>query len=163
MTTKTATEKKSAFALRLWRGPFPSHLIYSLRLALHNMYRDSHCDLYLTEKGYTDHTWESIVAATGGSGEFWVALQDGEVVGFLLAGYSKEIENEPTFIIKQAWVDPVLRRTPKVKEMLGTILHNAKSNFARHVLIVSSRNTRAYLRWLGMGWIPVSTILKGDL
>lgn len=161
--TKNQTEKKPAFALKLWRGPFPVHLIGSLKDAIRSMYRDSRVDLYMTEKGYVDHTWESLMAAVMGNGELWIALQDGKVVGFLLSGYSKEVDNEPTFIIRQAWIDPILRRTPKVKEMLTAILLNAKSNFSKHVLIVSSRSTKAYLRWLGKGWSPVSTIIKGAL
>lgn len=161
--SKTSTVKKPAFALRLWRGPFPQHLVASLEEAVRAMHKDSYVDSYMTEKGFVDHTWEGIMAAFGGQSECWVALQDGKVVGFLLAAYSKEIDNEPTFIIKQAWVHPIIRRTPRVKEMLGTILYNAKANLAKHVLIVSSRNPRSYLRWLGKGWSPISTVLKGDL
>lgn len=161
--TKQETSKKVAFSLRLWRGQFPSHLVDNFQFTIRRMYRESYADGYLTEKGYIDHTWEQIMAGMGGNGECWIALQDGKVVGWLLAAYSKEVDNEPTFIIRQAWVDPILRRTGRVKEMLGTILFNAKSNLAKHVLIVSSRNPRAYMRWLGKGWQPVSTILKGDL
>lgn len=163
-TVKTKSPPKApVFALRLWRGPFPVHLVDELRICLKEMYTDSYVNYYLTEKGYIDHTMESVISAFNGNGECWIALQDGKVVGFLLAGYSKEVDNEMTFIIKQAWVHPILRRTPRVKEMLRTITLNAKSLLARHVLIVSSRNPRAYLRWLGKGWQPVSTILKGEL
>lgn len=160
---ETKTKQKPAFALKLWRGPVPAHLVDNLKETIVRMYHESRVDLYLTEKGYADHVWESMVSAIGGQGELWLALQDGRVVGWLLSGYSKEIENQPTFIIRQAWVDPILRRTPKVKEMLGSILVNAKSNLCIHVLIVSSRSTRAYLRWLGPGWKPISTILMGTL
>lgn len=163
MSTKTIAAKKPAFAYKLWRGPFPYHLVDDFRQAIRTMYYESHVDLYMSEKGYVDHTWEQIMAAASGNGELWIAFQDGKVVGFLLAGYSKEVDNEPTFIIRQGWVDPMLRRTPRVKEMLGGILYNAKSNFAKHVLIVSSRNPRAYIRWLGSGWSQTSTILKGAL
>lgn len=160
--TSNKTER-STFSLKIWRGSMPIQLIDSLRKAVRSMWEDSRVDLFLSEKGYTDHTWESMMGAAGGSGELWLAIEGGRVLGFLLAGYSKEVDNEPTFVIKQAWVDPEIRRTDKVKSMLTAILLNAKSNFAKHVLIVSSRNTKAYLRWLGKGWIPVTTILKGDL
>lgn len=163
MKTIEETTKRVAFALKLWRGPFPIHLVDNLRETVRQMYHQSHVDLYMSEKGYVDHTWEEMLGAVSGQGELWIALQDGKVVGFLLGGYNKEVENEPTYVIKQAWVDPLLRRTSRVKEMLAQVLMNAKSNFCKHVLIVSSRNTRAYLRWLGKGWMPVSTILKGEL
>src|SRR6267142_4872160 len=147
----TKTKPRISFSLKLWRGSFPVHLVDNLKDTIQQMYRQSHVDFYMTEKGFSDHTWETMISAIAGQGELWIALQDGKVVGWLLSGYSKEIDNEPTFVIRQAWVDPVIRRTPRVKEMLGTILFNAKSNLAKHVLIVSSRSTRAYLRWLGKG------------
>lgn len=163
MITETETKSKTAFSLKLWRGPFYPHMIDQLLETLLAMYLESHVDFYMTEKGYVDHTWEAMMAAVAGNGELWIAMQDGRVLGWLLSSYSKEVDNQPTFIIRQAWVDSTLRRTPRVKEMFGQILMNAKSNFARHVLIVSSRNTKAYLRWLGKGWVPVTTIIKGDL
>jgi hypothetical protein len=163
MTTKTEPIPKTVFSLKLWRGPFYFHLIDNLKETIRTMYQESHVDFYMTEKGYVDHTWESMMASAMGNGELWIAIQDGKVVGWLIGCYSKEVDNEPTYTIRQAWVDPLLRRTPKVKEMLTQILMNAKSNFSKHVLIVSSRNTKSYLRWLGKGWIPVTTIIKGDL
>lgn len=160
---KTVSPKKIVFSLKLWRGPFYFHLIDSLKETIRSMYLESHVDFYMTEKGYMDHTWDQIMSAAMGQGEVWIALQDGKVVGWLLGGYNKDVDNEPTYVIKQAWVSPLIRRTPRVKEMLSQVLMNAKSNFSKHVLIVSSRNTRAYLRWLGKGWVPVTTIIKGDI
>lgn len=163
MNTITTEKGTNKLDLRLWRGPFYYQLIENLKETIRSMYYESHVDLYMSEKGYVDHTWDQMMAAALGQGEFWVEFQEGKVAGWLLGAYSKEFDNEPTYVIKQAWVDPLLRRTPRVKEMLAQILMNAKSNFAKHVLIVSSRNTKAYLRWLGKGWVPVTTIIKGEL
>lgn len=144
-------------------GQMPCAVIDSLKVAIRSMYVDSHVDFIYTEKGYVDHTWEMITLACSGSGELWLATLGQEIVGFLLAAYSKEVDNEPTFVIRQAWVSQKIRRNPAVKQMLGRILSNAKMNFAKHVLIVSSRNPNAYIRWLGKGWKKITTVIKGDL
>lgn len=149
--------------LRLWRGTMPIPLVQELRKAVYSMFTESHSDVSLTQKGFVDHSWNQIVSAAAGQGELWVSQKDGHLVGYLIAGYNNDVDNEPTYVIRQAWVHESLRRTPEVKIMLRRILGNAKSNFAQHVLIISSRHEKAYLRWLGRGWSHYVSILRSEL
>jgi hypothetical protein len=146
-----------------WQGPLPLNLVDQLKAAILAMYKESHVDLYMSEKGFVDGTWTVVMESSRGNGELWLGVEGDTLFAFGLCGYSKEVDNEPTFVIKQAWADYSIRRTPRVKEIFSTVLAHAKSHFCKHVLIVSSRSTKAYLRWLPKGWRPVSTILKGDL
>jgi hypothetical protein len=158
------TKTKVAGSLKLWQGPLPLLLIDSLRQAIWHMHGDSRASLLgFSEKGFVDHAWEQISACAMGMGELWLYVEDSKVRGFLVAGKNLDVDHQPTYVIRLAWVDKALRRTPKVKEMLVTILSHAKMNFFKHVLIVSSRHPRAYLRWLGSGWMSYTTVLKGEL
>ena len=138
-------------------------MIESLKEAIDDLYVESLQHLHMSQKGFADHLWTMVMNASVGSSELWLACDGEKVIGFLLSAYTNEFDNEPTFVIRQAWVAREIRRSPLVKQMLKHIIENAKKNFAKHVLIVSSRSTKAYLRWLGKGWKPITTILKGDL
>jgi hypothetical protein len=161
----TTVKKKleETYVVKIWRGAMPLPMIDQFRSILVLMYHEAGIDGYMSEKGYTDHAWDQIAAACNGVGELWVAMEGGKLLGFLLAGYNKDVDNAATYVLKQAWVEPSMRRTRKVKHCLATILTHAKSNFCRHVLLIASRNPRAYMRWLGRGWHQVTTVLKGDL
>ena len=156
-------EQKTEFQLRLWKGPFPVLWIPKLNSILLSMYMESGMTTQMSVGGYSTHTMEQIIAACNGQGEFWICSEGSELFGFLLGNVCKDVNNEPTYVIRQAWVSPSIRRTPIVKQMLSSILLNAKSNFCKHVLLVSSRNEKAYLRWLGHGWKRFTTVLKGEL
>lgn len=155
-------EVRSDVRLNLMRGPISPAMADSLRNALALMHTEANI-LGTSQEAYIAHTWEDIINCAKGLGDLWLATTNHSIRGFLVATYGKDVENEWTYVIRQAWVDPSLRRTPKVKEMLRTILSYAKGNYCRHVLIVSSRNEKAYLRWLGKGWFKVTTILQGEL
>lgn len=149
--------------MRLWRGAFPLLWIEQLKDILAQMYWESTLDQHMQLDGFVAHTMDQIVAACIGNGELWVCSDGTNLLGYMLGALTKDINNEMTYVVRQGWVHQSLRRSPKVKEMLRTILLNAKQNFCRHVVIVTSRNPDVYLRWLGKGWARLSTALRGTL
>lgn len=160
--TEKRTENKLVF--RLWKGPMPVMLMDSLERCIRKMFMEGHIADFSSEDKFFKSTWDLVVAASlTGTNELWMAIDGHTVRGYGLCYGNKQIDGEPTFVIQQAWADPVYRRTPEVKRWLKVVLDNAKCNFFRHVLIISSRNQRAYLRWLGNGWTSHTSIIKGEL
>lgn len=153
----------TSFQLKLWKGPFPLTWIAPLQSILISMYQESNIAPHMSLQGFTTHTMEQIIAATNGNGEFWICTDGINLLGYLLGGINKDINNEPTYVVRQAWVSPSIRRQPIVKGMLNSILLNAKSNFCKHVVIAAARSEKAYLRWLGKGWNRYITLLRGEL
>jgi len=159
----TEQQNKIGFQLKLWKGQFPLVWMAPLNSILISMYSESDLSLHMSLQGFSTHTMEQIRSAVNGNGEFWVCTDGINLLGYLLGGMSKDINNELTYVVRQAWVSTLIRRTPIVKQMLGSILMNAKANFCKHVVLSAARNEKAYLRWLGKGWNRYVTLLRGEL
>jgi hypothetical protein len=155
------TEKKVDVQLRQWKGPFPLIWIDQLKAILEEMYTESLMEDHSTKEGFITYTMNQITLACSGQGELWICTDGKDLLGYLLS--VRDFGIMTTYIVKQAWVHKSIRRTPKVKEMLSSILLNAKSNFCQRALIVATRNEKAYLRWLGKDWSKYTTTLKGEL
>ena len=95
--------------------------------------------------------------------QFWMAEHDGEVYAYALAHVSKDVDNCLCYWITQAWVHPQVRHHKIVKIWRDQLIEQAKKCMCKHILIPSSRSTRAYLRFLGHGFHKYVELLKADL
>jgi hypothetical protein len=154
-------EIKMEVQLKLWKGPFPLIWIDRLKIILEQMYVESMMDDHSTKEGFITYTMNQITLACSGQGELWICTDGKDLLGYLLG--VRDFGIMTTYIIKQGWVHKSIRRTAKVKEMLSSILLNAKANFCQRALIIATRNEKAYLRWLGNSWSKYTTTLKGEL
>lgn len=112
-----------------------------------------------------NQTLEGIAGSTflNTGGHFWLAEKDGEVLGYILARVTKDIDNSLTYWVNQAWAAKEVRGTPVVKEWWSQVKEEARRCFCKHLVIVSSRNSRAYERWNGNGMKQYATLLMEDL
>lgn len=97
------------------------------------------------------------------SHHFWLGWEGNEMVSYALCSISKDIDNRLCYWMSQAWVSPKYRRHPAVKQMYQRLRDEARRKLCKHIVIPSSRNTQAYLRFLGPEWHVYTTLLKQDL
>lgn len=88
---------------------------------------------------------------------------DGKVSGYVLTHLSKDVDNKLCYYMTQAWLHPQFRHTSYAKEAISLLKQHAKSLWCKHIIVVSSRNTKAYLRFLGSKWHVYTTLLKEDI
>lgn len=130
--------------------------------------KDSHTEETKADPvGLYNQTIEVIAHATlfqhDESRQFWIADQDGIVMAYALCHISKDVDNQLCFWITQAWVHPICRGTKVVKQWYQQLREAAKKHLCKHIVIPSSRGTKAYLRFLGKSWHPYVQLLKEDL
>lgn len=147
----------------------PDNLKYkAIELAVFNFVNDSHTlESKADPKGLYNQTIESISAATTfGTAEarqFWIAEEDGEVMSYVLANVSKDVDNSLCYWINQAYVHKKYRGTKMTKVWHMQLVNEAKRLMCKHIIMPSSRNPEAYKRFLGMGIHTYVTLLKQDL
>lgn len=118
------------------------------------------------EQGMYQQTIETIAALTilnNNSGQFWLSDENGKVMSYALTHVAKDVDNQLCYWMTQAWVNPVLRGKPIVKQMYRRLIEEAKRLMCKHIIIPSSREPKSYCRFLGKGWSPYLTLLKVDL
>ncbi len=136
----------------------------AIEKAIREFTRETGVALYGDPLGFYQQTINNIHAAIyQGMGDFWLCEEDGEVMGYMLGHVTKDIDNQLTYWLTQAWVHPSKRRTPVVKEWWQQIREQAKKYFCRHIVVVSGRGTDAYCRFLGKGWTEYARLLKEDI
>lgn len=115
--------------------------------------------------GFFNQTIEGIASATflNRGGDFWLSHEDGEVVAYLLATVSRDIDGAFTYWISQAWVDRKYRGNKAVKEWWLNVREQAKKYLCRHIVVVAGRSDKAYCRWLGNGLHHYASLLKEDI
>lgn len=94
---------------------------------------------------------------------FWLAEENGEVVAWALTHVAKDVDNKLCYWQTDAWVHPKWRHKPEVKQWNKLLEEDAKANFCKHIIIPSSRDPKAYCRFLGEGWHTYVVLLKKDL
>lgn len=143
----------------------PKWAVPQIELAVKDFIATSHLPKGVDAQGFYQQTLGAIANATmlGGSGDFWLGTIDGKVWAYCLSRVVCDIDNKLTYWVSQAWVHQDWRRTPFVKEAWGTVRERAKNCFCSHFIVVSSRSTKAYLRWLGANWNVYATLLKEDI
>lgn len=121
---------------------------------------------HLSGPGFYNQTLEAIALATifKTPGKFfWLAWHEGKVLAYCLSSVARDIDNRLTYHLEQAWVAPEVRRHPIVKQWYQLFREHAKQLLCSHITVVSCRNTKAYLRFLGANWHQYLTVLKEDL
>jgi len=120
-------------------------------------------DLAGLQQQLTDAMASVVIFKNNPACYLWLAEESGEVVAWMLCHVSKEVDNSLCYWMTDAWVHRSLRRNPVVKQWYQLFREDAKRLMCKHILIPSSRNNAAYLRFLGKGWHEYLTILKEDL
>lgn len=103
------------------------------------------------------------ITVNKGAGDLWIGTQNGKLLVYVMASVLREVDGKLTYWVSQGWVDKSMRGSLIVKDWWQQIRERAKECFCKHVVVVSSRGTKAYCRWLGPGFHPHLTILKEDL
>ncbi len=111
----------------------------------------------------TDVIASILIFKTNQTAFFWASEYDGELVCFALTHVSKDVDNSLSYWMTDAWVAPQLRHTDLPKQWFNTMREDAKHLMCKHVLIPSSRGSKAYCRWLGKGWKKHLEIIKEDI
>ncbi len=122
-------------------------------------------DVHGDPMGFFIQTIGSIHAAIyQNSGDFWLAVgEDGEVDSYVLGHVTKEIDNQLTYWLAQAWVNPRKRGSTWVKGNWQKVREKAKAYLCKHIVVVSARGTDAYCRFLGKGYHEYARLLKEDI
>ena len=116
--------------------------------------------------GFYNQTLQRIAGATylkQPGQDFFMAHAFGEVAGYALASVSIDIDARLTYWIAQSWVDPVWRGNKIVKESWETLRDRARELMCAHLVLVSCRNPKAEMRWLGGDLSVYGTLLKQEL
>jgi len=99
----------------------------------------------------------------GFGGEFWGAIgEDGELYGYAIASMLLDVDCRLTYWISQGWVSKPYRTGEWIRKGWRTLEQHARTNGCYHIINITNRNARAYLRLLGKGWHHYATMLKKD-
>jgi GNAT superfamily N-acetyltransferase len=118
------------------------------------------------EQGYYDQTLKSIaetILCGSEHHQFWLAEYDNEVLAYSICHVSLDVDNTYCYWITQTFVNPKVRRNKIIKIWRQQLYDEAKKLGCKHIIIPSSRNDKAYCRWLGEGWHRYVTLLKKDI
>jgi len=118
-------------------------------------------------QGLFQQTMENIgnIVITKPAGQFlWLDTDAvGRVNGYVLTHVSKDVDNKFCYYMTQAWLYPKFRNTHYSKEAIKLLRQHAKELMCKHIIVVSSRNTKAYIRFLGGKFKPYVMLLKEDI
>lgn len=121
--------------------------------------------------GFYNQTIENIAAATflERGGDFWLIWENekgsepSRALGYALCSMSKDVDNQLTYFGTQAYADPSIRHTQVIKDLWQKVEDYAKQHFCKHFILVSSRKTEAYRKFLGNEWQEYAVLLKKDI
>lgn len=115
-------------------------------------------------EGFVKQSLTSMAQAVLGKfGDLWLAHKDGAVEAYVTGYIATDIDDKPTYWLTQAWVAPSQRGKADVRECFQKIRAYAKEQGCAHMVVVSSRGTEAYCRFLGKGWHEYARLLKEDI
>lgn len=143
----------------------PQWAVPQIELAVKDFIATSHMPDGVDAEGFFSNTLEAIAGHTylGGHGDFWLATFGEKVVVYGLAIVTKDIDQKLVYHISQMWVAKEFRGKPIVKDWWEQIRQRAKDCFCKHLMITSSRNSKAYIRFLGNGMHEYATLLKEEI
>lgn len=114
-------------------------------------------------QGLCDAVAASVIFKNSPDSFVWLAEEGGEVAAFALSHIRPGVDNAPCYWMTHAWVAKPHRFKPYVKDWFRGMKEDAKALNCAHILIPSSRGSRAYCRFLGGGFHEYLTILKEDI
>lgn len=143
----------------------PEGLAPEIEAAVRDFVKTSHSCEGVDEEGFYQQTLQAIAEATilGQSGDFWLGIDDQGVWAYALCRIVKDIDNRLTYWCAQSWMRKDMRGLKWYRYGMEKIKARAKACFCAHMVIVSSRNAEAYLRFLGDTWHTYATLLKEDI
>lgn len=116
--------------------------------------------------GFFNQTIQKICSATTFQQpgcDFWLAEENGEVAGYVLANIVIDIDGSLCYWISQAWSDKRFRNTAFTKESWLKILDHSKRSLCRYLIVVSARKSRSFMRFLGYGAHEYASLIKVNL
>lgn len=143
----------------------PSKYTAQIENAVRDFMVSSHLGEGISPEGFLQQTLQSISNATflNGVGDFWLMTEKDRVLAYVLAHITRDIDNTLTYWASQAWVHRDRRGDISIPMAWQKIRERAKACFCKHIVVVSSRGSEAYCRWLGKGWHEYARLLKEDL
>ena len=140
----------------------PEGMSKQVEAAVVDFIKTSHLPKGIDVGGFYQQTLSAIANATymGGGGDFWIGTENGKITTYVMAFVGKDIDHRMSYTISQAWVRKDYRGNKIVKEWYDQIRQRAKDLFCGHLVLTSSRNPRAYKRFLGYGMDHYCTMLK---
>lgn len=110
-------------------------------------------------------TIASVCSATDPSSsyDFWFVVDENNLLAYCLAEFGPGSDGSNTYYINQAWLHKSIRHKGLVKPWLDEIIASARSRGAEGISLFSSRNPKAYCRFLGKNWHHTTTILELSL
>lgn len=94
---------------------------------------------------------------------FWLMHAYGEVSAYALATIQNDIDGRLCYWVSQTWVSPEWRHDPVVKKGYERMKQHAENSFCNHFVIVTSREPKAFCKFLGPKMRPYATIIKQEL
>lgn len=94
---------------------------------------------------------------------FWLSEHEGKVVAWAMTQIRKGVDNSLCYWMLDAWIAPQYRGMAIAKQWFAEMKADAKQYGCKHILIPSSRNNAAYIRFLGGGFHQYITVLKEDI
>ena len=144
-----------------------SLLCGEIEKAVKSFVADSHAEeANVDPEGMRKQTLQSIaerVTYPVDGRQFWIAEHEGELLTYVLAHVGRDVDNELTYWLTQAWVNPKVRGHKIVKLWYSQLVAEAKRLMCKHMMIISSRGDKAYQRFLGREWHQYAILLKKDL
>lgn len=117
--------------------------------------------------GFYNQTLQQIAGSTflNKGGDLWLIWDDQtkKAHGYALCSMSYDIDNQLTYWGSQAYADKTIRHSDTVKQLWKDIEDYARQRFCKHFVMVSSRKTKAYQKFLGKEWHEYATLLKKEL
>lgn len=143
----------------------PEGLSSEIQGAVRDFIATSHSSQGVDSEGFYNQTLQSIANATvlGNGGDFWLGTDDKGVCAYALCRIVQDIDNRLTYWCSQSWMRSDIRGRKWYQYGMEKIKERAKASFCSHIVIVSSRNSEAYLRFLGKTWHPYATLLKTEV
>lgn len=143
----------------------PPAFVPQIESAVRDFVESSHPAPGIDRNGFYQQTLQTIAGSTvlGGTGDFWLGVDDRGVWGYAICRVVQDIDNRLTYWCSQSWMRPDMRGRKWYAYGMEKIKARARACFCAHLVIVSSRNADAYLRFLGKNWTTYATLLKEDI
>jgi len=138
----------------------------AIERAVHAFVVETVTDEETDPDGFYNQTIQRIAAAVifkQPGQEFWLMHAYGEVSAYALATVQIAIDGRLCYWVAQTWVSPEWRGDPIVKKGFEKMKAYATDIFCAHFVIVTTRDTEAFCRFLGPKMRPYATIIKQEL